>query len=190
MIPDIVIGRRVCDKYTGSCGRVVSIINDEVEIEPTIIKRGARGEYLEVAEPPIRAKIANLEPDHIKRYKELPSNYELLINILEHEATGQGRIIDPAKARATPCTCFTYDTTQYAWSPGVLGLISEKRNPRQFREFCTLGCIPGGEGVQKRFEQIKGAISEAHERWQKKGGGLPAWWEEVAQSLEEHKIEL
>ncbi len=67
---DIAVGERVCDKYTGSCGPVVSIINDEVEIEPTIIKRGPRGEYLEVTEPAIRTKIANLEPDHIKRYEE------------------------------------------------------------------------------------------------------------------------
>lgn len=115
---------------------------------------------------------------------------ELLTDILEHEATGQGRVIDPAKARATPCTCFTYDTTHYAWSPGVLGLISEKRNPEQFREFCALGCIPGGEGVQKRFEQIKGAITEAHKRWEKRDAGLPEWWEEVAKSLEAHHVEL
>ena len=54
---------------------MLSILNDEVTIEPTRIKRGARGEYLEVTEPPIRAKIANLEPDYIRRYEEFPSGH-------------------------------------------------------------------------------------------------------------------
>jgi len=54
---------------------VVSILNDEVTIEPTKIKRGARGEYLEVTEPPIKARIANLEPDHIRRYEEFPPGH-------------------------------------------------------------------------------------------------------------------
>jgi len=57
------IGDSVCDRYTGSCGRVINIINDEVLLEPTIVKK--RG--LEVTEPPIKAKIANLEPNHIGR---------------------------------------------------------------------------------------------------------------------------
>ena len=68
---EIEVGDTVCDQYTGSCGRVVSIINDEVELEPTTIKGRARGEYLEVTEPSIRAKKANLQPDHIRRYEEL-----------------------------------------------------------------------------------------------------------------------
>ncbi|GAH86083.1 unnamed protein product, partial [marine sediment metagenome] len=46
----IGIGDSVCDKYTGSCGRVTDIINDEVMLEPTIMKRGG----LEVTESPIR----------------------------------------------------------------------------------------------------------------------------------------
>ncbi|GAI59848.1 unnamed protein product, partial [marine sediment metagenome] len=104
----IAIGEKVCDKYTGSCGPVVSILNDEVEIEPTTIKRGARGEYLEVTEPAIRAKIANLEPDHIKRYEELPSTPELLLHFGIEEAGSPGAILDEATAKASPCSCFTY----------------------------------------------------------------------------------
>ncbi|GAH35808.1 unnamed protein product [marine sediment metagenome] len=197
----IGIGDSVCDRYTGSCGRVTDIINDEVELEPTIIKKGPRGEYLETTEPPIKAKIANLKPDHIKRYEEVPSDHELkkaeelkslVINCMEHEILGSGRVIDSVKARATPCTCFTVegDGFEACWSPGVLGLMTSQKNPEQIREFCKMGKLPGGEGAGERFLKVRGAISEAHERWEKKGGGLPGWWEEVARSLEERKIEL
>jgi len=115
---------------------------------------------------------------------------ELLLHIMEHEVTGSGRVIDAEKARSTPCKCFTYDSETYAWSSGVLGLISSKKNPEQYAEFCALGCIPAGEGVRKRFEQIKQAVGEAHEEWQKTGGGLPEWWESVGESLEKHGVEL
>jgi len=117
---------------------------------------------------------------------------ELLIDILEHEATGHGRVIDRARARATPCTCFTMeeDGFEACWSPGILGLMTTKKNPEQIREFCAVGKMPGGEGAKERFLKFRGAVKEAHERWEKRNGGLPEWWEEVGRSLEEHKIEL
>lgn len=41
MLTEVVvgIGSSVCDKYTGTCGRIVDILNDEVLIEPTRIKK-------------------------------------------------------------------------------------------------------------------------------------------------------
>lgn len=128
--------------------------------------------------------------DHeLKKAEELKS---LVINCMEHEILGSGRVIDPARARATPCTCFTVeeDGFEACWSPGILGLMTTQKNPEQIREFCKMGKIPGGEGARERFLKVRGAISEAHERWERKGGGLPGWWEEVARSLKEHKIEL
>ncbi|GAJ18758.1 unnamed protein product, partial [marine sediment metagenome] len=144
------IGDSVCDKYTGACGPILDIMEDEVLIEPTTRKEVGK-EYLEVAEPPIRAKITNLEPDHIKRdeeAKEANANKELLLDILEHEATGSGLVLNPARAEATSCKGFTYDKETYAWSPGVLGLISSKKNPEQLKQFCALGIEPAGEGVK------------------------------------------
>lgn len=114
----------------------------------------------------------------------------VITHILEHEATGAGRVIDAAKAKATPCKCFTYDSDMYAWSPGVLGLISSKKNPEQYREFCALGCIPAGAGAEERFRKIKGAIGEAHKEWEAKGGDLKEWWEIVGKKMEEKRIEL
>lgn len=117
---------------------------------------------------------------------------EILVHILEHEATGHGLVIDAARARATPCTCFTVeeDGFEACWSPGVLGLMTTKKNPEQIREFCALGKFPGGAGAKERFLKVKGAIKKAHERWEKGKGGLEEWWKEVGKSLEEKEIEL
>ncbi|MBA7558265.1 hypothetical protein ES705_51062 [subsurface metagenome] len=186
------IGDSVCDKYSGDCGPIVAIMDDEVKIEPTT-RRTVGEEYLETAEPPIRAKIVNLEPNHIRRHEmgtEADTNKELLLDILEHESTGSGLVLDPAKAAATPCKCFAYDSQEYCWSPGVLGLISSKKNPEQIAQFCAVGKSPAGEGVKERFTKIKLAIEEAHREWEKKGEGLPAWWNEVAKSLKKHGVEL
>lgn len=144
----------------------------------------ARGSGLSILSQTDIDQIAEAVADRIRE-----SN-ELLLHVIEHEATGGGRVIDPEKAKSTPCKCFTHDSETYAWSPGVLGLISSKKNPEQYAEFCALGCIPAGEGAKKRFEQIKQAIDEAHEEWHKKGGGLPEWWESVGESLEKHRVDL
>ena len=75
---------------------------------------------------------------------------DLAIHIAEHEATGSGRVVDAALARATPCKGFSFEDETYAWSPGVLGLMSSKKNPEQIREFCEKGIEPAGAGAQKR----------------------------------------
>lgn len=115
---------------------------------------------------------------------------ELAMHIAEHEVVGSGRVIDAAKARTTGCKCFEYEGQSYAWSPGVLGLISSRKNPEQFREFCALGCEPAGEGARERFAKLSTAIREAHQEWERKGGGLPEWWQTVGQKLAERGIEL
>ena len=115
---------------------------------------------------------------------------DLAFHIAEHEAIGAGRVLEPAVARATPCKGFKFNEETYAWSPGVLGLISSKKNPEQLKEFCALGIEPAGAGAQERFAKLKGAISEAHQEWEKEGGGLPSWWEQVGKTLAAKGIEL
>ena len=115
---------------------------------------------------------------------------DLAFHIMEHEATGAGRILEPARARATGCKCFRFDEEEYCWSPGVLGLMSSKKNPEQIEEFCVLGKVPAGAGAQKRFRELRGAIHEAQEEWERKGEGLPGWWRQVGEKLAEKGIEL
>lgn len=114
----------------------------------------------------------------------------LIIHIMEHEVVGSGRVIDAAKAKATGCRCFDFEGEEYCWSEGILGLISSKKNPDQLQEFCVLGKEPAGDGAQKRFGEIKGAISEAHDEWKKEDSGLPGWWAKVGEKLEARGIEV
>ncbi|GAI71787.1 unnamed protein product [marine sediment metagenome] len=115
---------------------------------------------------------------------------ELAFHVAEHEATGHGIVVDRALAERTPCKCFSYDTDEYAWSPGVVGLISSRKTPEDFEKFCAMGKEPASPGAAERFTKLKGAISEAHEEWGKKGEGLPEWWEEVGKKLAAKGIEL
>jgi len=124
------------------------------------------------------------------KVKEKLAEPNLTIHILEHEATGHGLVINPAKARATSCKCFEYEGEEYCWSEGVLGLMSSKKNPEQIAEYCAKGKEPAGAGVARRFEEIKRVASEAHSQWQEKGGGLPGWWQEIGKKASEAGVEL
>lgn len=115
---------------------------------------------------------------------------DLAFHIAEHEATGHGIVVDRALAERTPCKCFAYDTDEYAWSPGVVGLISERKTPEDFEKFCAAGKETASPGAAARFRKLKAAIGEAHEEWEKKGQGLPGWWNSVGEKLAEKGIEL
>lgn len=114
----------------------------------------------------------------------------IVIALLEHAAVGGARVIDPVKANdpSIPCTCFVHEEEDYCWKKGYLGLISPKHNPEQMAT-CQIKNPASGE-AQERFVKFKTAISEAHERWEEKKGGLPEWWEEVGKSLESHGLEI
>jgi hypothetical protein len=133
---------------------------------------------LKGGKPPSSAPASLKEPD------------DLAFHVAEHEVMGGGIVVDEARARATPCKGFEFEGETYAWSPGIVGLISSKKNPEQLREFCALGIIPAGAGAQERFRKLKGAIGEAHAEWKKKGEGLKGWWETVGKTLREKGIEL
>jgi len=123
----------------------------------------------------------------IERIQGVP---ELGLHIAEHEAVGSARVIDTAKAQNPdiPCKCFAFEEGQYCWKPGYLGLISSKKNPEQMAT-CVV-TVPASPGAQKRFAELKGAMSEAHQEYEKEGGGLPGWWEKTGQKLAEKGIAL
>lgn len=108
----------------------------------------------------------------------------LVLHVLEHVVVGGGRVVDPMKARSTPCKCFHYEGETFCWSPGILGLISSKKNPDGIEQYCALGQIAAGEGMQKRFARIKSAVDKAHEEYEKSGGtGMVDWWTKVGGEL-------
>jgi len=69
-------------------------------------------------------------------------------------------------------------------------LMTSEKNPEQIAEFCAAGKRYDGSGVRVRFEKVKTAVEDAHKEWEKSGDGLKGWWEAMAKSLKEHKIEL
>ena len=190
MIPDIAIGSKVCDKYTGACGRVLSITNDEVTLEPTIIKRGARGEYLEVTDPPIRAQKANLEPNHIIRYEELPSDHELLFHFGIEEAGSPGAVLNEATAKASPCSCFTYKGKDLCWSKGVVGLLAQD----QQRLYCVAGkTYKAQPALTERYTRFAEAAEAAHKKIVAMPKGMPrleAWLSAMGEELSKKGIEV
>ena len=190
MMSDIAIGEKVCDKYTGSCGRVVSILNDEVTLEPIILKRGARGEYLEVTEPPIKVKIANLEPNHIKRYEELPSDHELLLHFGVEEVGSPGIVLDETRARATSCSCFTYKDKDLCWSKGIVGMLSQ---PQQ-EVYCVAGkAYKAQPKLVERYTRFAEAAEEAHKKIEAMPKGrerLMTWLTAMGTELSKRGIEV
>ena len=182
----IGIGDRVCDKYTGSCGRVTDIINDEVLLEPTIIKRGG----LEVRESPIKAKIANLVPDHIKRYEGIPSDHELLLHFGVEELASPGVVLDEARARATPCGCFTYKGKDLCWSKGIIGMLSQ---PQQ-DIYCVVGkTYKAQPALTRRYVTFAEAAEEAHKKIEAMPRGverLEVWLSAMGEELSKRGIEV
>lgn len=138
-------------------------------------------------------QLSTMVADKIKegKFAEDTGTAILILHSLEHQATGAGRVIDAAKAKATPCKCFSYDTDKVAcWSEGVLGLMTSEKNPEQIAQFCAMGKIPAGDGAKQRFKQVREAITEAHKEWEAEGGDLKKWWEKTGEKLEEKGIEL
>lgn len=136
--------------------------------------------------------LAEAVADKIKegKFEEDTGTAILILHSLEHQATGAGRVIDAAKAKATPCTCFGFEGEEYCWSPGVLGLMSSKKNPEQIAQYCEMGKERGGAGAATRFGELKSAIDEAHKEWEKEGGDLKKWWGKVSEKMEEKGIEI
>ena len=182
----IGIGDSVCDKYTGSCGRVTDIINDEVMLEPTIIKRGG----LEVTEPPIRAKIANLEPNHIKRYEDLPSDHELLLHFGVEELASPGVVLDEARARASPCSCFTYRGKDLCWSKGIIGMLAQDQQDI----YCVAGkAYKAQPALARRYETFAEAAEEAHKKIEAMPSGverLEVWLSAMGEELSKRGVDI
>lgn len=118
------------------------------------------------------------------------TNGEMVLYVMEHEATGSARVTDPVTFAdlEVPCRCFEYKGEEYCWKKGAIGLISPKRNPEQIAK-CKIR-VPAGEGVARRFARVKSAIGEAHKEWQEEKGGLKEWWEKTGEHLEKAGISI
>ena len=122
-----------------------------------------------------------------------PAGRGMLLHFTEHAIEGQGLVVNEARARATPCNVFTYKDREYAFSPGVIGLISGEKNPEQMEAFCKAGkTYEVKPGIKERFESFAGAAEEAHKKIEEipKGERLVPWLTAMGEELEKRSIEV
>jgi len=111
----------------------------------------------------------------------------ILLDVLEHVERGGGLVVHPEVARKTPCRCFEYEGETYCWSPGVIGLISGKKEPHLIEEFCKIR-VPADPGLKHRFLTFTQAVKEAKKEYEKEGGGVGKWWEKLGEAFEKRGI--
>jgi len=141
----------------------------------------------------IATKVAAKVLDEITPTVLDPAGRGMLLHFTEHEIEGAGLVINEAKARATPCNCFTYNDREYCFSPGIIGMISSKENPEQLAEYCKLGkSYEVKPGIKKRFESFAEAAEEAHKKIEEipKGERLVPWLSAMGEELEKRGIEV
>jgi hypothetical protein len=122
-----------------------------------------------------------------------PGGRGLLLHFTEHAIEGGGRVVNEARAKTSPCNCFTYNGREYCFSPGVIGMMSSKKNPEQIDEYCKAGkTYEVKPGIKKRFESFAEAAEEAQEKIEEipRGERLGPWLSEMSTELEKRGIEL
>lgn len=122
-----------------------------------------------------------------------PAGGGMLLHFTEHAIEGAGLVVNEARARATPCNCFTYKDREYCFSPGIIGMMSSKENPEQIAEYCKVGkTYEVKPGIKERFERFAGAAEEAHKKIEEipKGERLVPWLTAVGEELGKRGIEV
>ena len=122
-----------------------------------------------------------------------PAGRGMLLHFTEHAIEGQGLVVKEARARATPCNCFTYKGREYCFSPGIIGMMSSTQNPEQIAEYCKVGkTYEVKPGIKKRFESFAEAAEEAHKEIEEipKGERLKPWLTAMGEELEKRGIEV
>ena len=122
-----------------------------------------------------------------------PAGRGMLLHFTEHAIEGSGLVVNEAKARATPCNCFTYNGREYCFSKGIIGMMSSAENPEQIAEYCKVGkTYEVRPGIKERFESFAGAAEEAHEKIEgiPKGERLVPWLTAMGEELEKRGIEV
>lgn len=113
----------------------------------------------------------------------------LLLHFTEHEIEGQAVIVDEAKAKRTPCRCFSYKGRDYCFTKGARGMLMQE----QTDEYCKAGkTYDVKPGIKERFESFTEAAEEAHKKVEEipKGERLGPWLTEMEKELEKRGIEV
>lgn len=122
-----------------------------------------------------------------------PAGRGMLLHFCEHAVEGSGLVVNEARARATPCNCFTYEGREYCFSKGIIGMMSSTENPEQIAEYCKVGkTYEVKPGIKERFEKFASAAEVAHEKIEEvpKGERLVPWLSAMGEELEKRGVEV
>jgi len=121
---------------------------------------------------------------------EMPSNHELLFHFGVEEVGSPGFVIDEARARTTPCSCFTYKGKDLCWSKGIIGLLTQ---PQQ-NVYCVAGkTYKAQPRLVERYTTFAAAAERAHKEIESMPKGterLEAWLSAMGRELSKEGIEV
>lgn len=119
-----------------------------------------------------------------------PSDHELLLHFGVEEVGSPGVVLDEATAKATPCSCFTYEGRDLCWSKGIVGMLK----PEQQEVYCVAGkTYKAQPKLVERYESFAEAAQEAHKKIETLPRGterLEVWLGAMGEELSKRGIEV
>lgn len=121
---------------------------------------------------------------------ELPSDHELLLHFGIEEVGSPGLVVDEARAKASPCSCFAYKGKDLCWSNGIIGLLTQ---PQQ-NVYCVAGKIYKEQpALTERYARFAEAAERAHKEIESMPKGterLEVWLAAMGRELAKEGIEV
>jgi len=122
--------------------------------------------------------------------QEMPPDHELLLHFGIEEVGSPGLVVDEARAKASPCSCFTYKGKDMCWSKGIIGLLTQD----QENIYCVAGkAYKEQPALTRRYETFAAAAEEAHKKIEAMPSGverLEAWLSAMGEALSKRGIEI
>lgn len=121
---------------------------------------------------------------------EMPSDHELLLHFGIEEVGSPGIVLDEARARATPCSCFIYKGRDLCWSGGIIGMLKQE----QQGIYCVAGkTYKAQPKLVERYKSFAEAAEEAHKKIEAMPKGterLEVWLEAMGEELSKRGMEV
>jgi len=122
--------------------------------------------------------------------EEMPSDHELLLHFGVEELASPGLVIDEARAKASPCSCFTYKGKDLCWSKGIIGMLAADQQDI----YCVAGkAYKAQPALTRRYETFAEAAEAAHKKIEAMPSGverLEAWLGAMGEELAKKGIEV
>ena len=120
----------------------------------------------------------------------IPNDHELLLHFGVEELASPGVVLDEARARATPCSCFTYKGKDLCYSRGIIGMLSQ---PQQ-DIYCVAGkAYKAQPALTRRYVTFAEAAEEAHKKIEAMPSGverLEVWLSAMGEELSKRGIKV